>query len=243
MIFEFKKGADERSRFLFGTFWRDDACRELSVLEPKDVVLAVDKAYIDMTPRTITGLGLSEDKIKSGTKKSQEYKALIVLKLNVIQKLKGTLAENIVEKVFKAGSFDDNIHHMLCEDFIKDFQKKIDVLNAQIRVVKNIDENIREIIKEKITYGKAQKIVNMSMKYLYFFDDAITYKKTVFENCHMAVDEYIMKYFDKYGGKRGKRNVSNWSNFNEQTYVDYQKAVKTYCDAQKKNRFFAEFEY
>ena len=193
MIFKFEKGADERSKFVFGTFWRDDNCRELSVLEPKDVVLAVDKAYIDMTTRTITGLGLSADKIKSATKKTQAYKDLIALKISVIQKLKETLAENIVEKVFKVGRFDDNIHYMLCEDFIKDFQKKIDALNAQIRVVKNIDENIREIVKEKITYGKAQKIVNMSMKYLYFFDDAITYKKTVFENCHMAVDEYICR--------------------------------------------------
>ena len=240
MVFEFKKGADERSQFLFGTFWRNDDCRELSVLEVKDVVLAVDKAYIDMTPRTITGLGLSEDKIKSATKKSLEYKDLINSKINLIQVMKENLAKLIVEKVFKVNKFDDTIHHELCDNFISDFQNKIDTLNNQILSVKKLDDGIKRIDRNKITYGKAQKIVNMAMKYLYFFDDAITYKNTVFEKCHMAIDEYIMKYFDK---TVGKRNVSNWSNFTEQTYMDYQQGVKAYCDTQKKKPFFAEFEY
>lgn len=240
MVFEFKKGADERSKFLFGTFWRNDDCRELSVLDVKDVVLAVDKAYIDMTPRTITGLGLSEDKIKSATKKSLEYKDLINLKTNLIQEMKENLAKHIVEKVFKVNKFDDTIHHELCDNFISDFQNKIDTLNNQILLVKKLDDGIKRIDRDKITYGKAQKIVNMAMKYLYFFDDAIIYKKTVFENCHMAIDEYIMKYFDSNGLKR---ETSSWSNFAANSYGKYQGGIKAYCSKRGDIPFFAEFEY
>ena len=78
------------------------------------------------------------------------------------------------------------------------------------------------------------------MKYLYFFDDANNYVNSVFNNCHMAIDEYIMVYFKKNGIKRPG---TSWSNFNECTYKKYQKDIKDYCDKMGKKPFFAEFEY
>ena len=231
---------DARDRFLFGSFWNDDDCRKLSVLKEADVLLAINKAYIDMTPRTIVGLGLSEDKIRKETKKSEEYKALVTKKSELINELKKNLAQMIVKEVFDKEKFDDTIHKNLCDNFIKDFKEKIQQLNNEINKIKESDNKIITITENKITYGKAQKIVNMAMKYLYFFDDADDYVETVFNNCHMAIDEYIMKFFDDKGTKR---SCSSWSNFDYEKYEKYREAINKYCKGDGKIPFFAEFEY
>lgn len=244
MVFNFSKTtSDERDKFVFGSFWADDNCRELYVTNINDVILAVKKAYIDMTPRTIDGLGLSENKISKDTKKLQKYKDLVSKKSKLINNLKLNLAKNIVEKVFKKNKFDDKTHEELCDDFINDFKSIRDDLNKEISEIKKVDTGIEKIDKDdnKITYGKAQKIVNMSMKYLYFFDDANNYVSTVFNKCHMAIDEYIMKFFDSKGYKR---KVDRWSNFDKKTYNDYRtKVVNDCCSGDGKLPFFAEFDY
>lgn len=53
------------NEFAFGMMWGAHGVRNLSVLKQDDVRVAVNKAYIDMTPRTIDNLGLAFlDKIK-----------------------------------------------------------------------------------------------------------------------------------------------------------------------------------
>ena len=50
------------------------------------------------------------------------------------------------------------------------------------------------IIKKPVHYGMAQKIVNMTVKHLYCFDDAPQYYQR-FNDCHMAIDSKILKWF------------------------------------------------
>ena len=45
-----------------------------------------------------------------------------------------------------------------------------------------------------IPYGKAQKILNMTMKYLYCFSDTEKYA-TRFKFCHMPLDSYTLEWF------------------------------------------------
>lgn len=45
-----------------------------------------------------------------------------------------------------------------------------------------------------VAYGKAQKIVNMTMKGLYCLDGAEK-KDTHFQHCHMALDSFILEWF------------------------------------------------
>ena len=235
MIYNFN---DERDRFFWGSFWHDDNVRILSVLEPNDVILAVNKAYIDMTPRTINGLGLSVDSVPKNYK--QSYNDLKTKKIGLLNTLRQNLANNIVSKVFKANKFDDNIHETLCDTFKKEFEDLANVLNKDIKQA-NIP-GLKEITTKKITYGKAQKIVNMTMKYLYFFDNANNYVNSVFDNCHMAIDEYIMVYFDSVGINR-KGYSNSWSNFDFSNYSNYQSAIKNYCSQKGEKPFFAEFKY
>ena len=46
----------------------------------------------------------------------------------------------------------------------------------------------------RIPYGKAQKIVNMSFKYLFCLNDSQKYD-TKFKGCHMALDQYTLEWF------------------------------------------------
>lgn len=50
---------------------------------------------------------------------------------------------------------------------------------------------------KEIPYGKAQKIVNMSFKYLFILNDSKKYVAK-FKNCHMALDQYTLEWFIRY---------------------------------------------
>lgn len=220
-------GANE---FAFGMMWGAHGVRNLSVLKQDDVRVAVDKAYIDMTPRTIDGLGLAFlDGIKKGNANYGMKMNLLKRKTSEINKVKDWLADELV-KVFKGGVFDDSRHKALCKGFIKGFNTAIDAINNFIKT--NFPLEITEIAT--IKYGKAQKIVNMSFKYLYLFDDTFDESGNckypqIFDHCHMAIDAKILDWFKK----NDKNSVSNysvtWSNMDYNEYQDAQKSIKTYC--------------
>lgn len=220
-------GANE---FAFGMMWGAHGVRNLSVLKQDDVRVAVDKAYIDMTPRTIDGLGLAFlDGIKKGNANYGMKMNLLKRKTSEINKVKDWLADELV-KVFKGGVFDDSRHKALCKGFIKGFNTAIDAINNFIKT--NFPLEITEIAT--IKYGKAQKIVNMSFKYLYLFDDTFDESGNckypqIFDHCHMAIDAKILDWFKK----NDKNSVSNysvtWSNMDYNEYQDAQKSIKSYC--------------
>ena len=220
-------GANE---FAFGMMWGAHGVRNLSVLKQDDVRVAVDKAYIDMTPRTIDGLGLAFlDGITKGNANYGMKMNLLKRKTSEINKVKDWLADELV-KVFKGGVFDDSRHKALCKGFIKGFNTAIDAINNFIKT--NFPLEITEIAT--IKYGKAQKIVNMSFKYLYLFDDTFDESGNckypqIFDHCHMAIDAKILDWFKK----NDKNSVSNysvtWSNMDYNEYQDAQKSIKSYC--------------
>ena len=70
------------------------------------------------------------------------------------------------------GDYDD-WHHKTCKTFLDLFKRAGG---------------------KDIKYGKAQKIINMSMKYLYCFNDSNKYsEKFIF--CHMPLDHYTLEWF------------------------------------------------
>ncbi|MBQ8393500.1 MAG: hypothetical protein IJX51_06990 [Clostridia bacterium] len=215
--------------FTFGVMWHTCPARELNVTKPEDVILAVNNAYRDMMPRTINGLGLSGlDQIPVKTVKNKEKNALRDRKAELLDELRMNLASNIITKVFLANSgvgiFNDTIHKELCEDFIKDFVAKATLLNTAIdsfNTIHKLPKNkiVATVQIARITYGKAQKIVNMTMKQLYCFDNAHRYRKTVFQFCHIPLDSVILDFF-----KLGNNFV--WSNLNAADYDIAQRSCK-----------------
>ena len=112
-----------------------------------------------------------------------------------------------------------------------------------------------ETVSEKydIGYGKAQKIVNMTFKYLYcMIVDNGNFKTDYFQFCHTPLDsvvldwiwEYKSKFpYDKLEGipeniKFLKKYFSSWNNLDyisdlfsndKFTYMFYQKIIREYC--------------
>lgn len=63
------------------------------------------------------------------------------------------------------------------------------------------------------TYGKAQKIVNMSFKYLYCREDDESYRNH-FKYCHMPLDSFTLEWFkrEQFGQNRPNKIITSWSN-------------------------------
>lgn len=213
------------SDFTFAMMWHTSPARKLDVTKLDDVILAVNNAYRDMMPRTISGIGLSKlNEIPNKTVPKSCKDALRDSKSKLLNDLRMELAKNIIENVFNAhgglGEFNDLIHEKLCDDFIKDFQLKSAYLNKEIdRFNLTHSQSVSHIDVSKITYGKAQKIVNMTMKQLYCFDNAHTYRSSVFQYCHIPIDSVILEFFDL--------NASYvWSNLDKSKYTDVQKKCR-----------------
>lgn len=179
---------------LFGKDIKPGDDVSISVLDKDDVVLAVKKAYIDMSPRTFKNENEDEKQALDSEKKKELFEELA----------------NKIADYMKDGTNDfDAWHNKLCERFIVQFGE---ILNEAGKNPKDA------------TYGKAQKIVNMTFKYLYCYDDADKYYDR-FVPCHMALDSYILSwFFDWYskeynkGKKRnekitksGKNSLPKWS--------------------------------
>lgn len=91
-----------------------------------------------------------------------------------------------------------------------------------------------EGIYEELSYGKAQKIVNMTFKYAYcLLDDEE--KKKYFEHCHMPLDSFTLEWFKRKIVKnstisiREEKNqaglVPKWSNIrSEDDWTDAEKS-------------------
>lgn len=219
------------SEFRFYMLWNEYRVSDhlkLDVTDKGDVILAVRKAYIDMQVRTIDGLGLKFlDDLKGDEKEKLKYEidALLKRKTESIKQVKEWLAEEIA-KVFRGERKFD--HTKLCEDFLKIFTTEIEEINNSIRafnVARKADENSHTIDTSNIHFGKAQKIVNMTFKYLMLFDNAQDYED-VFSKCHMPIDSYIIDYFNTVDNLGIKKS---WSNFEEDDYTPLQEHIKTYC--------------
>ena len=93
----------------------------------------------------------------------------------------------------------------------------------------------------RIPYGKAQKIVNMSFKYLFCLNDSQKYSSK-FIDCHMALDQYTLEWFIRVVLTKEKhKHISvtriretSWSklecgsNKEEYSYLWFQNEIKNY---------------
>lgn len=121
--------------------------------------------------------------------------------------------ENYLEKGVPDRFSDfDKMHEDLCGSLIKNFSDK------------NVD----------VSYGQAQKLINMAFKYLY----CIYYKfgkleehRALFDACHMPLDSFSLEWFKRYVSttkdekfweerKFKKGSVGSWSSMKYENYED-----------------------
>ncbi len=211
----------------------DEVC--VNVTCEDDVLLAVKKAYIDMTPRTFSS--------------GNEKKSIDAEKKEALLKM---LANRICSYMKNGSSDFDTWHKETCELFLNGE-------NGVLGLIGLLKEAKRD--ESQATFGKAQKIVNMTFKYLYCFDDAETYINK-FEPCHMPLDSYILDWVfswyacewkERNGGKKltkgGEYKLTPWSNLKYEMaegeiipqYKEIQDAIKKKLDNYGVIRLEAEF--
>lgn len=103
-----------------------------------------------------------------------------------------------------------------------------------------VDEYTKEDSKYNLTYGQAQKWVNMSMKYLLVFGDATAMARL--KELHAPIDQYVC---DKVKESRldYKQPFDKWSKINDYNdeYLPYQKIIKSIAKDEGKAPIIWEF--
>ena len=130
---------------------------------------ALYQGYLDAC-RRITCSENVKSKYKTELEKSKYV--FNILKNSAIR-IKSYIEENDMQN---RDNFDD-FHHFLCDELIADF--------------KNTDTKYGI----EITYGHAQKIINMAFKYLYCLLYKIDSDK--FKDCHMPLDSFSLEWINR----------------------------------------------
>lgn len=198
----------------------------MDISNSKDVLLAVNKAYIDLQPRTYNKIKSwwadPNNTKKDGSRQNSVQKNWKKDKAGVLT----NLADDIANYMKKPNQPFDDWHKNECKNFLNNFNP---VLN--------------KYGYESIAYGKAQKIINMTFKYLFCFDDAMNYL-SIFDCCHMPIDSYILKWYEKEVIK-SESEIKSWSDMTETQYLDLQQKIKTYISQNSQpegpNQFLSEF--
>ena len=118
-------------------------------------------------------------------------------------------------------------------DYLVDLLKKAYLENRSIDM-KTACSYIRKVYTDAgiddYTYGNAQKITSMSLKYFLSWEHAC-YNKNLFKEAWFPVDRImISKIKDEYGIEwRGKDSWSKCDNF--ESFESFQQSVKSYIDS------------
>ena len=138
----------------------------------------------------------------------------------------------------------------LCEETRLELKKEVN--RELITKIENIKDNFEIWHKEacgliiekyekyriELTYGQAQKWVNMTIKYLYMLNEH-TFDK-VFDFLHIPVDNYIFKAVKEELGIKNPKKP--WSKLGEKKYFEYQKAIREELKKMKYSPLLWEFK-
>ena len=110
-------------------------------------------------------------------------------------------------------------------------------------------ERIKKISENKLSFGKIQKLINMTMKYLYSQFYYIPECRERFKKCHAPMDRKMLHFvyvkykelFEEYPGF--SRDLS-WSKMTERKiYDNYQNAIRRIIENENKDLLPIEFDY
>lgn len=125
--------------------------------------------------------------------------------------LRRSLAKSISDKLAgdaPASQADfDAMHEELCGSFLAQY-----------------NDLLRQNSLEGQAFGKAQKIVNMTFKYLYCFDDSAEYDDW-FEYAHMPIDSIVNEWWKEDGITSC---TLTWSNLNKDEYYFFQTLARNW---------------
>ena len=187
----------------------------LSLTNHKHVLHAVESAYLAMMPKTLSKGKLPGPGINP-----------IVLTV-VLSRLANDFVDYFSKPAPKSQADFDDWCKAAIDKFLTDYNELL-THSGYIKTAR---------------YGKAQKILNVTFKYLYLFGDIVSGNPGHFTFCHFAIDRKTLAWYKK--NVAPQCSVRNWSDMTDVEYVEIQKNIRTYLAAQSKypkEPFLAEFE-
>ena len=150
------------------------------------VQLAIDKAYRDMTPRTIKG----------------HTKAIKTASRDFLQQWFEAYFEKKHPQTKEA--FDGK-YYALCSEFLIRLNSALSKMGLQTQ-----------------EFGKAQKIINMTFKYLYCL---LPEKRKWFTFCHMPLDSYTLNWY--FEQSQSKSQNETWSSLTVERYREIEEHINS----------------
>ena len=194
--------------------------------------------YVDEKPNEINIMKAIEKAYNDSQPRTIEGHSKILDELgDVLKSLRDKLKEyfeNFISKELKIKENFDEWHYVTCNSFLNEYNKLLKKHNC-----------------EEQTFGKAQKIVNMTFKYLYCYEDA---KEDWFSNCHMPLDKYTyeMWFYDyvikdynatNKNNKLLKKDMKVWSKLECEEEINEKKKKGSYIWMQERIRIYLSKTY
>lgn len=235
--------------FLTGIYYEnkeDEALRKKKVFDR-----AFNMAYKDMATHTV-----------AYHKDSEEYKKYIEgdskRAKNNRDKVKFAIKDHIKSYFISEDNYSltslmnlltpksfDEWHKKVCGEIVNincsvEGLKAEDKTKATVKIAKllrHMDKNVHGVF----TYGQAQKLVNMMLKYLYIYyqcegwDDLEKLRSSF----HVPIDSYVLKAFS---GK-DKYNEKAWSKFDENDYESCREDIEKFVKGRKKYQGYDAFSW
>lgn len=138
-------------------------------------------------------------------------------------------------RTIRFNGINDEIRKSLRIDVIDLIRNAI----CELKHYKNISQQVFDAwhydlskkIKEKylersisLTFGQAQKWINMTLKYLHVLDNR--YLGDIFQYCHVPLDNYVLDISERmFGINKPQVPWSKWDDYNKQ-YLKYQMSLR-----------------
>ncbi len=84
-----------------------------------------------------------------------------------------------------------------------------------------------------VTYGQAQKVINMAFKYLYCLDNREEYKENIFDKCHIPLDSFTLAWYKRNILRRTDdkkyqiKSDDSWSKLSREKYTNIQELINS----------------
>lgn len=139
-------------------------------------------------------------------------------RLKLRKKVKDDFKTEIDNLTLKIQGDFDKWHEQLCKKIIDEYKKS----------------------KIQLSYGQAQKWVNMTIKYLYILEvEGYTFD-SIFEDLHIPIDNYVFDAVEKELGI--KRPADAWSKLDKKEYLKYQEDIREELRKKNSSPLIWEFE-
>lgn len=197
------------------------------------LILAFNKAFLDMANHTLKyATRMKTDFFPNTTAKSESNKTIV--RQCIMYYFYGYAGWGALKKISCQAAFD-KWHEYFCTYFHNNVGAG-EVTLENLKTNEKVTEQIKEVFDPEITYGQIQKLLNMTLKYLYIFTKCEPINPNPYNDIksflHVPLDSYVLNeiYNKKNKNFKGEKyRRSAWSKINNyKDYSDCQLDIRNY---------------